>query len=76
MSKRLNCNPEDLAALMFRESRFDPKANGGNYYGLIQMDEASLNAAVQHDFKTEGENCKLDKNITMENILIFRVKNS
>ena len=66
MSKRLNCNPEDLAALMFRESRFDPKANGGNYYGLIQMDEASLNAAVQHDFKTEGENCKLDKNITME----------
>lgn len=66
MSKRLNCNPEDLAALMFHESKFNPKAKGGEYHGLIQMNETSLKAATQHAFKTQGENCKLDKNITME----------
>ena len=66
MSKRLNCNPEDLAALMFNESRFNPKADGGKYHGLIQMDNTALKTVTAYAFKTQGKNCKLDKNITME----------
>ena len=66
ISKRINCNPEDFAALMFGESSFNPKANGGKYHGLIQMDNIALKNAVDHAFKKDKENCKLDKNITME----------
>ncbi len=66
ISRRLNCNPEDFAALMFNESRFNPRADGGKYHGLIQMDETALKASTKHAFETMKENCKLDKNITMQ----------
>lgn len=65
MSQRLNCNPEDLAAIIFNESKFNPKAKGGKYHGLIQMDNTALKTVTAYAFKTQGENCKLDKNITM-----------
>lgn len=48
VSERLNCNPEDLAAIIFKESRFDPAAKGAGVYGLIQMDAAALKTAINH----------------------------
>ncbi len=48
VSERLNCNPEDLAAIIFKESRFDPAAKGASVYGLIQMDATALKTAIAH----------------------------
>lgn len=48
VSERLNCNPEDLAAIIFKESRFDPAAKGAGVYGLIQMDSTALKTAIAH----------------------------
>lgn len=66
ISKELKCKPEDFAALMFNESRFNPRADGGKYHGLIQMDITALKTVTKYAFDSQGENCKLDKNITME----------
>lgn len=43
-AKRLNCNADDLAAIMFIESHFDPKAKNGSYRGLIQIDKMSFDS--------------------------------
>lgn len=48
MAERINCKPEDLAAIMFKESRFDPAAKGAGVYGLIQMDATALKVAIAH----------------------------
>lgn len=48
MAERINCKPEDLAAIMFKESRFDPAAKGAGVYGLIQMDSTALKTAIAH----------------------------
>ena len=62
MAERINCNPEDLAAIMFKESRFDPKAKGANVHGLIQMNPIALKEAIAHAHK----NGHKIKKITME----------
>lgn len=51
MAERINCNPEDLAAIMFKESRFDPAAKGAGVYGLIQMNPTALKEAIAHAHK-------------------------
>lgn len=61
MAERINCNPEDIAAIMFKESRFDPSARGAGVYGLIQMDSNALKEAIAHANKNDH---KL-KNITI-----------
>lgn len=72
VSERLKCDPADLCAIIYRESGFKPNAHGKNpktgtdYYGLIQMDRTAFKAAVSHACKTQGDNCKLDPNITYE----------
>ena len=43
-AKNLNCKSEDLAAAMFLESHFDPKAKNGGATGLIQMDKESFDS--------------------------------
>ena len=48
IAEEIKCNPEDLAAIIFRESRFDPKASGSGVYGLIQMDQNALNNAIKY----------------------------
>lgn len=48
MAERINCKPEDLAAIMFKESRFDPAAKGAGVYGLIQMNATALKVAIAH----------------------------
>lgn len=64
-AERLNCNADDLAAVIYKESHFDPKAKGpGGYTGLIQMDETAFNAAVKHAVKTQGDKCNLNPNLS------------
>lgn len=70
MADRLNCSPEDLCAIMYQESGFQPNAHGKNaktgadYYGLIQMDATAFKTVVAYARKTEGKDCKLDPNMT------------
>lgn len=72
MSERLKINPEDLCAVIYRESCFKANAHGKNektgadYYGLIQMDKTAFETVVSYARKIQGENCKLDPNITYE----------
>ena len=47
ISKRIKCSAEDFAAILFLESRFDPKATGNGVHGLIQMDQTALNNACE-----------------------------
>lgn len=47
-SKNIKCDAEDLAALLFKESRFDPKAGKGSYKGIGQMNRRSLNASIEY----------------------------
>ena len=71
MAERLNFNPDDLCAIMFRESGFKPNAHGKNpktgvdYYGLIQMDSTALKNAINHTIETEGKACGLDSKMTL-----------
>ena len=44
VAKDIKCKPEDLAAIMYRESHFDPKAKVGTYTGLIQMDKITFDS--------------------------------
>ncbi len=62
-AKRLNCNPEDLAAIIYRESHFDPqvKSGSGNYVGLIQMDKVSFDSLEVKNKCTYAEYCKLPR---------------
>jgi len=47
-SEQVKCDPEDLTALLFKESRFNPKAKNGNFYGLGQMNTKSLSLSILH----------------------------
>lgn len=59
-AKRLNCNPDDLAAIMFIESHFDPKAKKGNYTGLIQIDKMSFDS-IPDTKCSYSQYCKLPR---------------
>ncbi len=71
ISKRLKCDPEDLAALIFGESQFKPNlvSADGKYKGLIQMTNSSLSNSIKYSIKKYGENSSVDKNMTMEKYL-------
>ncbi len=64
LSSKLGCTTEDLAAIIFKESGFNPKATNGINVGLIQMDESALKNAVKFAYKKYGDDCGLKKNIT------------
>ena len=59
-AKRLNCNPDDLAAIMFLESHFDPKAKKGDYRGLIQIDKMSFDS-IPNTKCTYSQYCALPR---------------
>ncbi len=63
VAKRLNCNPEDLAAIIYIESHFDPqtKSSSGNYVGLIQMDKTSFDSLEVKNKCTYSEYCQLPR---------------
>lgn len=70
-SKRLKCNPEDFAALIYGESRFKPDivSEDGKYKGLIQMTDASLKSSIKYSLNKHGKNSRVDADMTMENYL-------
>lgn len=59
-AKNLNCKSEDLAAAMFLESHFDPKAKNGGATGLIQMDKESFDS-IPNRKCTYTQYCKLPR---------------
>lgn len=59
-AKRLKCKPEDLAAIIYRESHFDPKAKNGQYLGLIQMDKTAFDSIPDRKC-TYSQYCKLPR---------------
>ena len=59
-AKNLNCKSEDLAAVMFLESHFDPKAKNGGATGLIQIDKESFDS-IPNRKCTYTQYCKLPR---------------
>lgn len=79
MAKRLNCSAEDLAAIMYNESRFDPQAKNetGKYAGLIQMDKTTFNEIFKNSKTTYAQYCKLSavKQLKFaEGYIAYRIK--
>lgn len=58
-AKDINCSPEDLTAILYIESKFDPAAKKGDYRGLLQMNKTAL--ALAKDYIKE--NPKKFKNV-------------
>ncbi len=62
-SAKVKCTPEDLTALIYKESKFNPKAINGEYAGLGQMTSISLKLskeyAKKHPEEKEGINQKI-----------------
>lgn len=44
----VKCDPEDLTALLFKESQFKPNAKNGNFGGIGQMNKRALRLSIQH----------------------------
>lgn len=55
-SQKIKCNSEDLAALLFKESRFNPKASCGSFKGIGQMNSRSLRIAIDYALKNKNVN--------------------
>lgn len=55
-SQEIKCSPEDLAALLFKESRFNPKASCGSFKGIGQMNSRSLRIAIDYALKNQNVN--------------------
>ena len=66
MAKKLKCDPLDVAALLFKESRFDPSQKNGSFRGLGQMNRQSLKAAINYIKKHPQEAEGIDPNMTLE----------
>ena len=61
-AKNLNCKAEDLAAIIYRESHFDPavKDSTKKYTGLIQMDKEAFDS-IPGKKCTYAQYCKLPR---------------
>ena len=65
-SKKVKCAPEDLTALIYKESKFKPSAKNGKYRGLGQMTAASLRLSKQYAKYNPEEKEGIDQNMTFE----------
>lgn len=63
IAKRLNTNAEDLAAIIYIESHFDPKVSNpsGKYRGLIQMDKETFDDIFKSYKITYKQYCELPR---------------
>lgn len=48
VAKDVNCNPEDLTAVLYLESKFDPTAKRGSFFGIGQMNQRALDLAIEY----------------------------
>ena len=65
MAKKLKCDPIDVAALLFKESKFNPKAGNGSFKGIGQMNLNSLKASIKYAVKHPEEAEGIDPGMTM-----------
>ena len=58
--KQVHCDPEDLFAIMYNESKFDPQSvsKSGKYAGLIQMDKGTYETVFKKPRKYTYEQYK------------------
>lgn len=63
VAKNINCNPEDLAAIIYKESHFDPRAksSSGKYVGLIQMDKMTFDSLEIKNKCSYNDYCTLPR---------------
>ena len=63
IAKNLNTSAEDLAAIIYLESHFDPKVNNpsGKYRGLIQIDKKTFDNICKSSDITYEQYCKLPR---------------
>ena len=67
VAKDVNCKPEDLTAVLYVESKFDPKAKRGSFFGIGQMNQSALDLGIEYaenhpDFaKNIRKNLKIKK---------------
>lgn len=53
-SERVKCEPDDLAALLYRESQLKPDSRNGNFGGIGQMNKKSLSLSINLADKDES----------------------
>lgn len=65
-SDAAKCSAEDLTALMYVESRFNPKASNGAFVGLGQMNKRSLKLSVDFAKRNKKHSQGIDEKISMD----------
>ena len=65
MAQKLNCDALDVAALLFKESKFQPNAGNGSFKGLGQMNGKSLALSITYAKKHPEEMQGIDVNMTL-----------
>ncbi len=53
-SERVKCEPDDLAALLYKESKLKPNSRNGNFGGIGQMNKKSLSLSISLADKDES----------------------
>ena len=48
VAKDVNCKPEDLTAVLYVESKFDPTAKRGSFFGIGQMNQNALDLGIEY----------------------------
>lgn len=64
-ARKLKCDPLDTAALLFKESRFNPKEGKGSYKGIGQMNQKSLNESIKYAIKYPQEAEGIEPDMTI-----------
>ena len=64
-AQKLKCSSLDLAALIFKESQFNPSEGQGSYKGLGQMNSQSLQASIKYAVKYPDESQGIDPDMTI-----------
>lgn len=65
-AENVKCTPEDLAALLYKESKFKPSARNGSFIGLGQMNKKSLKLSVDYAKKNKDFAGGINHKITPE----------
>lgn len=68
-AEKVKCSPEDLTALLYRESQFQPHVKNGNFGGIGQMNRTSLKASINHAMKDETAKDGINAHLIIEKFL-------
>ena len=66
MAQKLDCDTLDVAALLFKESEFQPNAGNGSFKGLGQMNGKSLALSIKYARENPEEMQGIDVNMTLQ----------